>query len=167
MTDQSNIPVRTSRSLPARRVGIAVEPFGWLRTEIDRLFEDFGGSARNVLNLGMRGLAPLPALDMTEEKTSYQLTAELPGLSDADIEISVADGTLSISGEKKEETERQDKGFMLSERRYGAFERRIALPDDVDPDATKAQFKDGVLTVTMAKDDKAPVRTRKIAIEKA
>jgi len=167
MNDQSNIPVRASRSLPARREGVAVEPFGWLRTEIDRLFEDFGGSARNVLNLGMRGLAPLPALDMTEEKTSYQLTAELPGLSEADIEISVADGALSISGEKKEETERKDKGFMLSERRYGAFERRIALPDDVDPDAIKARFKDGVLTVTMAKDEQAPARSRKIAIEKA
>jgi len=167
MSDLSNIPVKTSRSVPARREAASAEPFSWLRSEIDRLFEDFGGPARNVFNLGLRSIAPVPALDMTDEKTSYRLTAELPGLAETDVEVKVADGTLSISGEKKETSERQDKGFMLSERRYGAFERRIALPDDVDPEAITAQFKDGVLTVTMTKDEKAAAKTRTIAIEKA
>lgn len=59
------------------------------------------------------------------------------------------------------------KGFLLSERRYGSFQRQISLPRDVDPEGIKAQFKDGVLTVTLAKDEKAAAHTRKIAIEKA
>jgi HSP20 family protein len=65
------------------------------------------------------------------------------------------------------EEERKDNGFLLSERRYGAFQRQIQLPADIDPDGIKAQFKECVLTVTLAKDEKAPARTRKIAIEKA
>lgn len=143
------------------------EPMGWLRSEIDRLFEDFGRPALSAFDFGMRSLAPMPALEMVEEGDAYRLTAELPGLSERDVEIKVADGVLTFSGEKKEASERQEKGFMLSERRYGAFERQIALPKDVDPDAIKAQVKDGVLTVTLAKDKKAEAHVRKIRVEKA
>lgn len=143
------------------------EPVNWLRTEIDRLFDDFGKPARSVFNFGPRGLAPVPALELADEESNYRLTAELPGLTETDVEISVADGVLSISGEKKVEEEHKDNGFLLSERRYGAFERQLRLPADVDPDGIKASFKDGVLTVTLAKDEKAAARTRKIAIEKA
>lgn len=143
------------------------EPLGWLRTEIDRLFDDFGRPTRSVFNFGQRGLAPVPALDMVDDEKAYHLTAELPGLAEKDIDISVADGVLRISGEKKEETERKEKGFLFSERRYGAFERDVPLPSDVNPDAIKAQFKDGVLTVTLAKDEKAAAHTRKITVEKA
>jgi HSP20 family protein len=143
------------------------EPVNWLRTEIDRLFEDFRRPARGAFDFGAPSLAPIPALDLIDDGQSYRLSAELPGLVDKDIEISVAEGVLSISGEKKEQEERKEKGFLLSERRYGAFERQIALPNDVDPEEIKAQFKDGVLTVTLAKDKKAAPRTRKIAIGKA
>src|SRR3546814_14309958 len=98
---------------------------------------------------------------MVDDEKAYRLTAELPGLAEKDIDISVADGVLRISGEKKEETERKEKGFLFSERRYGAFERDVPLPSDVNPDAIKAQFKDGVLTVTLAKDEQAAAHTRK------
>ena len=168
MNDQTRVPVSTPRSAPtfldlATQIG---EPVSWLRTEIDRLFEDFGRPARGVFNFGARSPAPIPALDLVDDDKSYRLSAELPGLVGKDIEISIADGVLSISGEKKEQEERKEKGFLLSERRYGAFERQIALPSDVDPEGIKAQFKDGVLTVTLAKDEKAVSRTRKIAVEK-
>ncbi len=143
------------------------EPIGWLRSEIDRLFDDFRTPARSAFDLGMRSILPLPALEMIEKDDSYCLTAELPGLTEKDVEISVADGVLTVSGEKKEASEHKEKGFMLSERRYGAFERRITLPKNVDPEAIKAQVKDGVLTVTLAKDKKADAHTRKIQIEKA
>jgi HSP20 family protein len=103
---------------------------------------------------------------MVGDDKEYRLTAELPGLTEKDIEISVADGVLSISGEKKEESERKQNGFLLNERHYGSFCREVALPSDVDPDAIKAQFKDGVLTVSIGKDQKAAKRARKIAIDK-
>jgi HSP20 family protein len=163
MNDPTKVPVSTLRDLATQ----ISEPVSWLRTEIDRVFEDFGRPTRSVFNFGARSLAPVPALDLVDDGKSYRLSAELPGLADKDIEISVADGVLSISGEKKEQEERKEKGFLLSERRYGVFERQIALPSDVDPEGIKAQFKDGVLTVTLAKDKKAASRTRKIAVEKA
>lgn len=143
------------------------EPMGWLRSEIDRLFDDFGRPARSAFDFGTRSLLPVPALEMVEEDNAYRLTAELPGLSEKDVEIKIIDGLLSVSGEKKEESERKEKGFMLSERRYGAFERQVGLPKDVDADAIKAQVKDGVLTVTLPKDKKAEARARKIQVEKA
>jgi HSP20 family molecular chaperone IbpA len=83
------------------------------------------------------------------------------------VAISVADRVLSISGEKKVEEERKVNGFLLSEPRYGAFQRQIQLPADLDADNIKAQFKDGVLTVIRAKNEKAQAWTRKIMIEKA
>lgn len=161
-------PAPASKSHPFRDLATQFgEPVGWLRSEIDRLFEDFGRPARSMFAFGPRGLAPVPALELVDDEKRYRLTAELPGLTEQDVEISVADGVLSISGEKKVEKERKDNGFLLSERRYGAFRRQIQLPADVDPDGIKAQFKDGVLAVTLAKDEKATARTRKIAIEKA
>ena len=142
-------------------------PIGWLRTEIDRLFDDIGRPARSAFDFGMRSLLPMPALDMVEGEHDYRLTAELPGLSEQDVEVAVEDGILSVSGEKKEEADRRDGGFMLSERRYGAFARQMKLPPDVDPGAITAKVKDGVLTVTLAKDKGAVKQSRKIAVEKA
>lgn len=156
MNDQSPVPVKARTAQEA--------PLGWLRTEIDRLFEDFGRPARGIFNFGLNGLTPVPALEMAEKDHEYRLTAELPGLKEEDVEISIADGTLTLSGEKREEEERKDEGYLLSERRYGSFERRIALPADIDADAVSAEFRKGVLTITLPKDAKAAERTRKIAI---
>lgn len=139
----------------------ATAPFGWLRSEFDRLFDDFG-PARSLFNVG--ALAPVPALELASGDKEYRLTAELPGLKDEDVEISVADGTLTLKGEKREAEEHKDDGYLMSERRYGRFERRISLPDDVDADKIAAAFKNGVLTVTMPKTENADGRARKIAI---
>lgn len=139
-------------------------PMGWLRGEIDRLFDDFGQPSRSAFNFAMPAAAP--ALEMVDGEKEYCLTAELPGLSDKDVDLSVADGVLTLSGEKREEQERKEKGYMLSERRYGSFQRQLSLPSDVDPNGIKAKFKDGVLTVTLPKDEHATPRTHKIAIEK-
>lgn len=147
---------------PAKSRAAGETPLGWLRTEIDRLFEDFGRPARGVFNFG--AFAPVPALEMTEKDNEYRLTAELPGLKEDDVEIAVADGTLTLSGEKREEAEHDRDGALLSERRYGAFERRVTLPADVKADAVTAEFHKGVLTIVMPKDSSAAERTRKIAI---
>jgi HSP20 family protein len=164
MNDQTPVSVQKEQVAPAPR-GAPASPFDWLRGEIDRLFDDFGRPGTSLFNFGTRpGSALAPAVEFAEEDKAYRLTAELPGLSEQDIEVSVADGRLSISGEKKEESERSDKGLIMSERRYGSFQRQIALPADVDENAITAQFKDGVLTVVLAKDESAPARSRKIEI---
>lgn len=151
-------------TVPAKVRAASETPMGWLRTEIDRLFDDFGRPARSIFNFGLSGFTPVPALEMAEKDKEYRLTAELPGMKEEDVEISIADGMLTISGEKREEEERKDEGFLLSERRYGAFERRVAFPAGIDADAVSAEFKKGVLTITLPKDAKAAERTRKIAI---
>lgn len=140
----------------------------WLRGEIDRLFEDFGRPASSIFSFGNRSpAAPVPVVELVDDDKAYRLTAELPGLSEQDIAVSIADGVLDISGEKKEESERKDKGYLYSERRYGSFHRQVSLPSDVDQNGITAQFKDGILTVTLAKDENVPARSRKIEIGKA
>jgi HSP20 family protein len=156
---------KETRPAPATRPARTdwVSPMGWLRSEIDRLFEDFGQPGASAFSFGVPAAAP--ALEMVDEDKAYRLTAELPGLAEKDVELSVADGVITISGEKKEEKNEKDNGYMLSERRYGSFRRQLALPSDVNPDGIKAGFKDGVLTVTLPKDENAKPRERKIAIE--
>lgn len=141
-------------------------PLGWLRTEIDRLFDDFGRPARNLFNFGASALAPIPALEMTEQDKAYRLTVELPGMKEDEVEVSIADGVLTIAGEKREESERKDEGVLVSERRYGAFRRQLAIPSDVDPQAIAADFDKGVLAITLPKDSSAAERSRKIPIGK-
>jgi HSP20 family protein len=161
MNDVTTTPAKAVAKNPSTEVS----PIGWIRNEIDRLFEDFGRPARSMF-FNPPLTAPVAALELSEGKEEYKLSAELPGLSEDDVDIAVADGVLTISGEKKEEKERKENGYLMSERRYGSFRREIALPGDVDPNAIKAKFKNGVLSVTMAKDKNATPRTRKIAIEK-
>lgn len=164
MTDQ--VPVSMSKGTPVSRS--RDRPMDWLRGEIDRLFEDFGRPPSSIFNIGNRQpAAPVPAAEMVDDGNAYRLTVELPGLSEQDIVLSVADGILDISGEKKEETERQDKGYLFSERRYGSFHRQLSLPSDVDQNGITAQFKDGILTIALAKDENVPARSRKIEISKA
>src|SRR3546814_10336105 len=105
----------------------------WRRGEIDRLFEHFSRPASSSVSFGNRSpAAPVPAVELVDDDKAYRLTAELPGLSEQDIAVSIADGVLDISGEKKEESERKDKGYLYSERRYGSFHRQVSLPSDVD-----------------------------------
>jgi HSP20 family protein len=148
----------TPSTAPRRQT---VAPFGWLRTEIDRLFDDFV-PARSLFNF--TGGMPVPALELASGDKEYRLTAELPGLKDEDVEISVADGILTLKGEKREAEEHKEDGCLMSERRYGKFERRVALPADVDSDKIEAAFKKGVLTITLPKSADAHERARKIAV---
>lgn len=148
---------------PAKGRALQESPLGWLRTEIDRLFDDFGRPARSIFNFGP--LAPVPALELTEKDKEYRLTAELPGLKEDDVEIGITDGILTLTGEKREESEHDQDGALLSERRYGAFERSVTLPAGVKADAITAEFHKGVLTIVLPKDETVAERTRKIAIQ--
>ena len=135
-------------------------PFLSLRQDIDRLFDDvFRGSIPSLG--GARSMMAWPSVEVGETDRDIRITAEVPGMSDKDIEVLVEDGVLTLRGEKKSQTEDKDRGY--SERFYGRFERRIALPIGVDHKAAKADFKEGVLNITLPKTEDAE-RGRRIPI---
>jgi len=97
----------------------------------------------------------LPALDVQEDKDNFTIRVELPGLKREDIEVSLEDGTLSISGERKAETPKEGTQVLRQERFFGKFSRELNLPTPVAADKVKAQYRDGILTVTLAKVEEA------------
>jgi len=134
-------------------------PFLGLRREMDRLFDDFFRSP----GLGLaRSASTWPNLEVSETDDEVRITAELPGMNEKDVELTVQDGMLTLSGERR--MERQDRERGWSERSYGRFERRIALPDGADDKACSATFRDGLLTVTVPKSAEAR-RARRIPIQ--
>jgi HSP20 family protein len=96
-----------------------------------------------------------PALDVQEDNDNFVIRAELPGLKREDIEVSLHDGTLLISGERKAETKQEGVEMHQQERYYGKFQRALTLPTPVAADKITAQYKDGVLTVTLPKVEAA------------
>jgi HSP20 family protein len=123
-----------------------------LRDEIDRLFEaPLAGLARGSQLLS----GWTPALDVYEDKDNLYVKAELPGMKREDIEVTLHDGTLSISGERKNESKHEDADVYRSERFFGRFQRTVALSSTVAADKVKAQYKDGILTVTLPKTEEA------------
>jgi HSP20 family protein len=121
-----------------------------LHREMDDLFGAFFGdwptfSERRVW----------PAIDVADSENEIVVKAEVPGCKAEDIDISVHGNTLTISGEKKAEEEKKEKGYYHLERSYGSFRRELSLPGDVDPDKIEAACKNGVLTVTLPKSEEA------------
>ena len=162
--EQSTTPIPVQRNLPAFTEPL-FEPLGKLRSEIDRLLDDFPANMP-AFRFGRKGpVAPVPALEMTESDEAYKLTAELPGIDAANVEVTVAEGVLTITGEKKEEREEKEKNYYFSERSYGSFQRSLQLPSDAAADKITAMSKDGVLTITLPKDEKANARKRRIKID--
>ena len=143
------------------------QPFVSLQREIDRLFEDFGRGFPSLAggNGGGNGSMLMPSTDVTETDKEIEITAELPGLEEKDVQVNFADGVLTIRGEKKAEKEEKDKNYRLVERSYGSFERSIALPDGVKPEDVKATIAKGVLTVTIPTP--APAQAKKIDVQSA
>lgn len=172
----TKLPIKTE-SGPSERSTGEWRPMANLRREIDRLFDDFGwGTARRRPGRTLFDVEPFwrgelsfgkaPAVDLAEREKEYEITAELPGLDENNVEVKFADGLLTIKGEKREEKEEKKKDYYLSERRFGSFQRSFQLPDTVDADKIEARFKNGVLTVTLPKSPEAQKREKKIAIKK-
>lgn len=117
----------------------------------------FDDEMRRFLNLGDYESDTVwsPNVDIIDNEDSYELKAELPGLKKKDITISVEDGVLKLSGDKKTEDEKKEKNYHLRESYYGKFERSFRLPRDVEHDKIKAEFNDGVLDVHIPKSEKA------------
>jgi HSP20 family protein len=129
---------------------------------MNRLFDDAFRSF-DVSPFGSAHTMNWPNMEVSETDKEMKVTAELPGLEEKDVKVELAHGTLSISGERKTETE--DKERRFSERYYGRFERRIAV-EDVDADKITASFKNGVLTVTLPKSPAAQQNVKRIAINR-
>ena len=108
-----------------------------------------------------------PAVDVVESEKAYEVTAELPGMDEKNIEVKVANGNLTIKGEKQEEKEEKKKDYYLQERHYGSFERSFEMPENVDPDKIEAIFKKGVLTVTLPKKAEAQKPAKKVDVKAA
>jgi HSP20 family protein len=123
-----------------------------LRDELDRLFESPFAGLTNASQL-LSGWTP--ALDVYEDKENFIVKAELPEMKNEDIDVSLHDGSLSISGERKSETKHEDAEVYRAERFFGRFQRTVTLPAPVAADKVKAQYKDGVLTVTLPKTEEA------------
>jgi HSP20 family protein len=156
------IPWNKNRDLEARRDS-DIHPILALHREMNRMFDDVFRSF-DVAPFGLgRGLESMqwPNIGVDETDKEIRVTAELPGLEEKDVDVQIADGVLSISGEKKLESEDKDRRF--NERYFGRFERRIAV-GDVEQDKANASFKNGVLSVTLPKSEKARQNVRRIAI---
>ena len=131
-----------------------------LRDEMDRLFDDFFSAVpeRNE-NSGIWS----PSVDVREDEHNFVIVAELPGMAKEDIDLEVEQNTLAIKGERKFERQDEGESYHFVERSYGSFYRSFRLPKNVDGDAISAEYKDGLLTVTLPK--KAEVKPKKVQIK--
>jgi HSP20 family protein len=111
------------------------------------------------------GRAPelTPSMDVVETEKEFEITAELPGLEEKDVQVNVADNVLTIKGEKKAEKEEKDKNYRMFERSYGSFYRTLELPSGINPDNIKAALSNGVLKVTVPKP--APAQAKKVEVK--
>jgi HSP20 family protein len=154
---RSLIPIGRDRGVARRE---ATDPFTALQREIERLFEDFTQGWPTYRSPGLT-----PSTDIVESDKEIEITAEIPGLEEKDVEVNFADGILTIKGEKKAENEEKDKNYRVFERSYGSFSRSLPLPPGIDPNAIKASISNGVLKVTVPKPAAAEVK--KVAIKSA
>jgi len=132
-----------------------------LRDELDRFFESPLTDVMGTSNL-LGGWTP--AMDVFEEKDNFVVKAEVPGMKKEDIEVSLHEGNLTISGERKSETKQNDAEVHRTERFYGRFQRSVALPSTVAADKVKAQYRDGVLTITLPKTEEAKPRHINVSV---
>ena len=140
--------------------------FSNLHQEIDRVFDQFAGSRLRPFGDLMAGNGKLsPRVNLTETETEIEVTAELPGVEEKDIDVSLNDDFLTIKGEKKMDTEKSEDDYKMVERSYGSFERSMRLPCEVNFDKVNATFKNGVLTIKLPKSPEAAAKTHKIAIK--
>ena len=170
----SNTSIETKKS-PMPQTAL---PGRWhsLKDEIDHLFDRFDGGFPFPSMARMFDLTPLRqptngshafAVDVSEDDKAYKISAELPGLDQKDIDISVLGDRLVLKGEKRAEKEEEGKNYYVAERSYGAFQRSFALPESVDQDKIAAVFAKGVLTITLPKTSDAKAQQKKVAITAA
>lgn len=167
----------TESKVPAASSPASTFPLGMLRDDIDRAFDRMfrdwprvgGLMGRDFFNGGedvwTKSSAIAPRVDVSEDDSSYEITAEMPGVDEKDVDVTVKEDRLTLRGEKKTQKEEKKKDYHMSERSYGSFERTFRLPKDIDADKIKAEFSNGVLNVVLPKTPEAKAKERKVAIK--
>lgn len=160
----SNLIPWNKRSVPIQRQQDtrSQHPVRFLHDDMNRLFDEFFHQYESMFS-GLEGsllpwgtvsgtiAADFPRVDVRDTEKELRISAEIPGMTDKDVEVSLSSDTLTLSGEKKEEKVQNEKGWYRMERQYGSFTRVIPLPCEVDGDKADAVFKNGVLTITLPK----------------
>ena len=144
------------------------EPFRDLLTtqrEFDRLFKEAFSPMSGETEVSTRSWAP--PVDIYETEDAIVLKAELPGIDPKDVEVRVEDNTLYLKGERKYEKEVNEQNYHRIERSYGSFARSFSLPNSISAEKVKAEYKDGLLTLTMPKREEAKPKTIKIDVTKS
>jgi HSP20 family protein len=176
MEAATKLPIKTEATPAAAATKAADwQPFEGLRNQVDRLFHDFqtgflqAPSYRSLLDIEPFwrrdfGFNVTPAIDIVEKDKAFEVTAELPGLDAKNIDLQLSGNVLTIKGEKQEEKEEKTKDRYVSERRYGSFRRSLQVPDSVEVDKIEANFKSGILTVTLPKSPEAQKKQKTIPV---
>ena len=143
--------------------------FQSLHKEIDRVFDEFRGFFP-----GFKEMEPfdadgniVPKLDVCETDTEVEITAELPGVEEKDLDVTVAGNVLTLKGQKSSKHEKEEKDYKLVERSYGSFARTLPFAFDIDSKDVSAKFADGVLQITIKKPPEVQEKAQKIKISKA
>ena len=155
--------------------GRLFEPLASARRDIDRFFESLAPGFPRVMDFDpFRQLGSavefgygdmVPHVEVSEEEKSYEISAELPGVNEKDVSVSLQEHVLTLSGEKKSEREEEKKGYLMSERRYGSFRRSFRVPDDVDENKITAKFDKGVMSISLPKAATAKPKGRQIPVK--
>ena len=156
VTRSTTTPATPKTAPPPRRLS----PLDILQTEIDRVFDSFNGWPSVFTERAFS-----PDMEVVETDNAIEVSTELPGIDEKDVEINISDNVLTIRGEKKFEKDEKKKSYRLVERSYGSFERSVALPRGVDASKIKAKMKKGVLKVEVPKPAGASAQQVKITAE--
>jgi HSP20 family protein len=154
------------RSTGLSRATAYTDPFTSLRREMDRMFDDFTRGWAVPATFGTRGMLS-PKVNVAETDKGLEVTADLPGIDQKDIEINLADGILTLKAEHKAEKEEKDekKHYHLAERSFGTFMRSFELPFEADTDKVEASFEKGVLKISVPRSAAAEKQVKKIPIK--
>jgi len=174
----TKVPLKAEQAAGSPATLRAWEPFEALRRQIDSLFAEFHqGMWRMPFSRATFDVEPFwrtettwgsaPAVDVAEKADAYEITAELPGMDEKNVEVKLANEMLTIKGEMKEDKEEKEKDYYLSERRYGSFQRSFRIPEGVDTDKIKATFQKGILTVMLPKKAEVQKSEKKVEIRAA
>jgi HSP20 family protein len=144
-----------SKIIPFQRTSLIDDPFSFLRQEIDRLFE---------VSSSIEGLRP--QFETKENDNCIEITAEVPGVAEEDINLSFSNGILTVSGEKKSEEKKEGETYHITERQYGSFSRSLKLPYEPEQNDITASFKDGILKIMVPKPKEMKPDVYKIPIQK-
>ncbi len=134
------------------------------QNEMNNLFDRFGRDM-GTLDVDLTDFSP--RVEIKEKDKHYTVSAEVPGIKESDINVTLKDNNLILEGERKSESKKEEEGYFSSEFSYGSFYRSIPLDEEVNPDTVKASYKDGILTVELDKVKSTPQKTIKISILKS